>query len=75
MAKKKDPFDKDFILTEEFCLDECEHVNCCILCIAMGNYAIKGVSFNQEKKDWGCAYIQESRWIREKEKEEKIKMT
>jgi hypothetical protein len=71
----KNPFDKDFTLTTEYCRDECYYWPCCILYIAMEREAIKSASFDQEDKDWGCAYIQELRWIKEKEEEEKIKIT
>jgi len=67
---KKDPFDKDFILTGGYCTEECDHFHCCILSIAMVQYSIKNISFDQGDKDWGCAHIQELRWMRKREEED-----
>jgi len=68
----KNPLDKDFILTKEYCqkYGECNYTGCCLLYMAMQKYAIGSISFSQEEDYSGCAYVQELKWDREKDKQD-----
>ena len=68
----RNPIDRDFILTADYCRKhgDCNYTGCCLLYMAMQKYAIESISFNQEEDYSGCAYMQELKWNREREKEE-----
>jgi len=62
---EKDFKKSDFALTQDYCLDVCPYTGCCLLFIAMEQFAVKSVCFEQEKDEFGergaCTYILEER--------------
>ncbi len=68
----KNPLDKEFILTKEYCqkYGDCNYAGCCLLYMAIQKYAIESISFSQQEDYSGCAHVQELKWNRERDREE-----